>query len=321
MAPNRRNVLCGSLALAGGLLLPRLASATPLRVEGTAFGTTWSVTATDDVSEPVIRSIVGEIVEAIDRSMSPFLADSEISRFNASSDGSRLVSTDFSRVAQDALKLRDLTHGAFDPGVGPSVNRFGFGPIGGSLAAGSQSITVDGPELKKSDPDATLDLCGIAKGYALEQIRHRLSEEEIYNAVIDVGGEVACIGHHPSGRHWRVGVAEPGNSAAAHCIVEPRDRFVATSGLGPNGMNEPFVIGHIINPRTQRPIGDGAVSVSVIAERGALADGWATALCALPLRQALELAHDRAIDALLVESTADGLVSHRMGRFSSHVVG
>ncbi|TQN63516.1 FAD:protein FMN transferase, partial [Agrobacterium tumefaciens] len=90
----------------------------------------WQVTVPADADARAIGADLRHLLAGIDHSMSPFRTDSELSRFNSRSEIKPLAVSDQLRtVAAKALEIARLTGGAFDPGVGPAVHRYGFGPI------------------------------------------------------------------------------------------------------------------------------------------------------------------------------------------------
>jgi len=287
--PSRRDVL----ALAAGTLacaaLPARAQAPALlrgaratqSLEGAAFGTTWRITLPADARTEGLHRRIADRLAGIDRLMSPWRADSEISRFNAAPAGAHPVSAETARVADAALGVADSSGGAFDPSVGPLVARWGFGPIAGQagswrgLSAGERTVSKEADGL-------TLDLCGIAKGWALDRMADLIEEAGHANVLADLGGELLARGRHPSGRPWQVGVEDPQADAIGLRGVLALDRAaVATSGWRFNG----YVLGerrysHIIDPVSHAPVAGRLAAVSVVAATAMEADAWATALMA-----------------------------------------
>jgi thiamine biosynthesis lipoprotein len=101
-----------------------------------------------------------------------------------------------------------FTEGAFDPTIGPLVNRFGFGPIHGERAHPAD-LSVSANGLRKRVPGLTLDLCGIAKGYALDRIIEALPAVGVDSVMFELGGEIRTLGRHPDGRAWQIGIERP----------------------------------------------------------------------------------------------------------------
>jgi len=192
------------------------------------------------------------------------------------------VSAEMTGVAQAAQALARDSDGAFDPTVGPLVARWGFGPIERGAAPDWRGVTVDAGRISKTQTDLTLDLCGIAKGRALDRAMELARDQGLRNLLLDLGGELRALGRHPQGRDWNVAVEHPMPGHSAPAILHlPESMAVATSGLGAQsyGLNG-RLWGHIMDPATARPVEGQLRSVTVLAADAMTADGWATALFA-----------------------------------------
>lgn len=272
-------------ALLGGFPVP--AGASPVHVEsGLAFGSTWRLVMADTADGPVASKRVDAIVKRIDQLMSPYRPDSEIARFNDDNRQGVLVSEETRGVIASALELAKASGGAFDPTAAPLGRRFGFGStrIGVTRPAGHfEDLRLVGSRLQTKREGLTVDLCASAKGYALDEIVAALDGLEF---LIELGGEVAARGRHPSGRPWQFGIERPGRYGLQR-VIEADGRSLATSGDAVQG----YVVGtqrfgHVVDPRIDGPVTNGVASVSVLAPTGQLADGLATAALVLGQREA-----------------------------------
>lgn len=319
----RREALAAGLAMAASLATPALARApaATIAMNGPAYGTHWSVTLRAGADIEALRPVLETVLARIDGLMSPWRADSVIARFNARrSTDWQDIDTETQAVARAALALRTDSGGAFDPSVGPLVARWGFGPIAGDRPTGDADFDVEHGALRKAEPGLTLDLCGIAKGYALDQMTKALTEYGHGDFVVDLGGEIAARGRHPEGRPWRVAVEnpQPDHGGAAE-VIAIGNRAIATSGDRTNG----FTIGerrysHIIDPATGEPVAAATASVSVLAADAMTADGWATALMAAG-SGGPALAARAGLDALFLVRDGAGLRRVPVGRFDDHL--
>lgn len=305
----------GFLAMAGaGLTLPRYAKAEGLAwLSGRAFGTHWSLAA-DRIPRGMSASIEN-LFQAVDRELSPWRADSAVSRFNTGSSGI-VPGGELDHVTRAALEIARQSGGAFDPTVGPLVARWGFGPLADGGAPDWRGLML-GREITKARADLTLDLCGIAKGRALDLAIAGLRDAGIGAALFDIGGEVAALGTHPSGRPWRVGVENPLGDGPITTLVLHDGQNVATSGLAAQsyafGGRE---WGHIIDPVRKAPAQGALRSVTVLGGNAMLADGWATALFAAGDRRGPELARSEGIAALFLFETTGGLRKIATGKIT-----
>lgn len=319
MEMTRRNFL---LAGAGATVLSlRPAFAGTKAIGGQAFGSSWRAALPDASRSEAVRKLVASIVTEINQAMSPYLAQSELSVFNRTETLDwQSCSAPLVLVAEHALEMSRFTGGAFDPTVGPVVNRFGFGPIHGAQAR-PEDLSVSSSGLRKQAPGLTLDLCGIAKGYALDRIMDGLPSVGVEAALIELGGEVRTLGHHPDGRPWLVGIERPdaAQGEMAH-IVAPGKMALATSGTGRQniGLGQAGV-SHLVDPRIARPVEAVPASVSVLADTAMRADGLATALMVMGMERGAAFAEAHAIPALFARLDSDGRHEIMTGGFDAYV--
>jgi FAD:protein FMN transferase len=315
--PTRRQMI----ALTGATLLtgPSRAASPTQTLQGRAFASAWRITGPTDAERH--RPAIDALLAQIDRQMSPWRDDSEITRFNAAPHDAP-ASTQLTTVAQAALTLAQSSNGWFDPSVGPLVAQWGFGPIKGASGGGWQGLAATDTALHKTSPTLTMDLCGIAKGYALDRMAAHLQDAGLQSFLIDLGGELAALGQHPSGRDWHVAIEDPRptQNAPAAALRLPTGLSVATSGLraqsyGLGGRD----YGHIINPHSAQPATGTLASVSVLHTSAMLADGWATALAAAE-ESAPQLATANGITALFLFTTKAGLHMQTTGGFDRHLL-
>jgi thiamine biosynthesis lipoprotein len=312
--PGRRRFLAMTTAALAVPGIARGGSVATERLEGHAFATTWSIMAPAGAGLERLRPSIETLLARVDRQMSPWRADSEITAVNRGPAGRYDVSDDTAHVCQAALRVAEASGGAFDPTVGPLVSRWGFGPIEGDASGDWRDIRVTGAAIETSTGAATVDLCGIAKGWALDGMARLLAEAGIDRALLDLGGEIRGIGAHPSGRAWRVAVEDPRRPGTAIAALELGTLAVATSGL----TRQSFEVGgrtygHIVDPRSHAPAAGALRSVSVVHEQAMMADAWATALFAEGAGAGPALARRSMISALFLVEMDGRLVPEATG--------
>lgn len=300
-------------------------------LSGATMGTTWHLRMAlpDGSPHPWVEAI-GDTVQArldrVERLMSTWDSTSELSRFNRdTSDIDFALSPETIEVLEIALDVSRRSAGAFDVTVGPLVTAWGFGS-GVSESPGSAPSAAELERLRsrvgfhllrvdsrrgtagKERPGLELDLSSVAKGYALDLAADGVRRMGAAGFALEVGGEVEARGSRPDGSAWRVAVEAPTPEARSVLrVLELRDEAVATSGDYRN-----FVIidgrryGHIIDPRSGRPVPWRGFSVSVLHREAARADAWATALSVLGPDDGLALADSLGIQALFVVPSAGG---------------
>ncbi len=305
--------------IAGASILPHVAQAAGMEaISGQAFGTSWQLVASPEAdfglsskrSSEAVGTEINTLFAKIDRQFSPYRGDSLISQFNATHDGAFLQDKDFELVTQKALHIAKQSEGFFDPTVGPLVARWGFGPITTGDTPDWRGITAGPKGIGKTSGALTLDLCGIAKGWALDEASRKLHPLGLEDFLFDLGGELVAFGTHPSGRDWRVAIESAAADRPSPAALRlPSGMAVATSGITAQSYKlRAMTYGHIIDPRRGAPVQGRLRSVSVISEDAATADGWATALFAAGDKFGPEMAQAMELAAVFV--FADGETRH-----------
>ncbi len=158
-----------------------------LVLSGPTMGTTYTVKVVAppaSVDGARLRETIDQSLAQIDRSMSGYRADSEVTRFNASTSTQwHDVSAELAAVVQTALDISEKSGGAFDITVAPLVAAWGFGPggrpqelpgaeqiarTGASVGFRKLHVRSDPPALRKDVAELAIDLNGIAPGFAVD---------------------------------------------------------------------------------------------------------------------------------------------------------
>ncbi len=305
-------------------------------ISGRTMGTTYHIKVVVPFfkSTSLLTSRIESRLDEINRSMSTYISDSEISRFNAWKHPEKFaVSADFMRVARLSESLYRLSEGAWDGTVKPLVNLWGFGHTGYPRRVPPQSdirekldevgfsyieISDDGC-LKKKRLEISLDFSSVAKGYGVDQIASLIKAQGLADYLVEIGGEVYGAGLKKNKTPWRVGINRPSRDAASdevYRVVVLRDRALATSGDYRNFFElDGRTYSHIIDPRTGYPVSNGVVSVSVAAPTCAVADGLATALMVMGPEKGLEMVEKMDhVECLIVVRRADGTLEDHYSR-------
>lgn len=272
-----------------------------------------------------LRSLVEAPLQRVEALMSTYREDSELARLARAAGRVPVpLSPATLTVLRAALRVSAQSAGAFDPTVAPLVDAWGFGPLPprGAPDASTQRVAADllgwqtlrldaeRGTLSKQDDAQRLDLSGIAKGHAVDRVAAALREAGIADAVIEVGGEVRALGRRGDGAPWRVAIEWPAPGAgSAWRVLALGDAALATSGTYRNYRElDGRRVSHTIDPRSGQPIDHRLASVTVLADSAMLADAWATALLVLGGRDALRVATDRGLAAVLIEQRGGDFV-------------
>lgn len=269
---------------------------------GNTMGTSYRVVYLDESGRD-FQSGIDSLLLVFNQSLSTYIPDSEISRFN---NGDSLVyeSPFFYPVLKSSNEIFELTDGAFDPTVGPLVNLWGFGPGGPQLKdsvnidqlvklIGFNNIIYDQTSVKKKIPGIKLDFSANAKGYGVDLIAHFLHSKGIENYLVEIGGELVAKGVNEKGEIWKVGVSRPeeqGNADELYSIIALDNSAMATSGNYRNYYElDGLKVSHTIDPATGRPVRHGLLSATVVAQDCMTADALATALMVMGTEKAIQL--------------------------------
>ncbi len=247
-----------------------------------------------------------EAVRNLDDLLSTWREDTEIARLNHAPPGRAIpLSPYLYSLLRDAARWSRLTDAAFDPAIGSLVDAWdlrGAGRVPDRLSLGralgasglGRFVFADATRtVTRTDSAAWIDTGGFGKGVALREARRALLRRGVTRASLNFGGQVLVMGPDRSGQDWAVPVAHPSHRAAPVAWLRFRDQSASTSS-----QSERFVtvngerIGHILDPRTGRPVPAWG-SVTVVAEDPGVADVVSTALLVLGPESGLEWAQSR----------------------------
>ena len=274
---------------------------------GRALGTTYQIIYFN-TEEVGLEKGLDSIFRVINKSMSTYQEDSDISRINAG-DTTIVVDENFVEVYDYSAQIFLESGGYFDPTVGNLVNAYGFGsedikevPEPALLDSLHQYVGFDKVTLNpdktvsKEVPQVYLEFNAIAKGYAVDVIGRFLENRLVENYLIEVGGELLAGGINiRKQKPWVVAIDDPlqtGDNRTFKATIELRDRAMATSGnyrkfRVDSVTRNRFV--HTINPVTGLSEKSNLLSATVLAENCTLADGYATAFMALGFEKSKEM--------------------------------
>ncbi|MGJ7544801.1 FAD:protein FMN transferase [Variovorax sp. LT1R16] len=299
---------------------PRRADPASLqKLAGRTMGTTWSLVF-DNPAMLALDTVEAAVQTALDRviaQMSTWEPGSDISRFNAAPAGSRhMLPPAFAEVLGCALHWAQTSDGAIDPTVGALVALWGFGAHAHRLAeavvppspaaqaaarsrTGWQRLEFDPIEGCITQPGGLLlDLSGVAKGFAVDQVAEALQALGLRDLLVEVGGELRGLGRRPGGASWCVRVDADGEDLPP---VALNDLSIATSGDRWHAhAHAERRWSHTIDPRTGEPASAALASVTVLHAHCMQADALATALTVLGAIDGPVFAQQHGIAALFV---------------------
>jgi thiamine biosynthesis lipoprotein len=170
-----------------------------------------------------------------------------------------------------------------------------------------KNIILKNPNLiKLKNPNMSLDLGSIVKGYATDMIVEVLKKYNINDAIIDLGGNIYVMGYTNNHQKWKVGIADPINKENPPIgYLELSNMSVVTSGSVQRG-------NHIINPHTGYPVVNGIKSVSIIAPKSIDAEGLSTAYFVKGLSGLKEINKNKNIGAIYIDENKNIYLSNNL---------
>ena len=214
--------------------------------------------------------------------------DSELSRLNAAGGGD--VSDDLRAVLACALDVSARSGGALDVTLGAVSALYDFAAespvppaaedIDAAMAsAGMDGVSLAGSRLTLARPGTVLDLGAVAKGYIADRLADALRADGVERAIINLGGNIVCVGSRPDGKPFRVGVQEPVPGSEKYAaVLSVENGSVVTSGNYQRFFDYAGVRWHhILDPETGRPVRNGLASVTITGPESLLCDALSTA--------------------------------------------
>lgn len=265
-----------------------------------AMDTVMDVTAYGEDAQEAVDAAVAEL-NRLDRMLSAQKEGSQVWDINHGQWGLQYMSTgetEVSRLLANALLLCGDTDGALDITIYPAMEAWGFYEKDYRVPSDEelenlralvdyQTIGLDATGV--TDPGRGIDLGAVGKGYAADRVVELWCEMGVTSGLLNLGGNVQCVGAKPDGSDWSVGVRDPEDENGTLCTVSGRDMAVVTSGAYQRNFEVDGVMyHHILDPKTCMPAHSGLASVTIVAQSGFLADGLSTAVYVMGLDRAVE---------------------------------
>jgi thiamine biosynthesis lipoprotein ApbE len=272
------------------------------RDEWTVMGTVLDVSVyrADAVAAAADLEAAYQEIAALDRRMSLYRADSELTALNAADHGAPVtLSAPMFEVLSAAAAFARLSGGAFDISVMPLVDVWGFYHVTRATVPSAALIEAArkrvgshmwslGANTVTIKNGARFDLGGIAKGYAVDRALAVLRARGVTAALVNLGGNIGVLGFAPGAKPWTIGIDHPRTQKLMGRIKLWRGA-VATSGdndrfFEMNGVR----YAHIIDPRSGRPV-QNIAAMTVIAPTATAADALSTSAFVLGPEKGLAL--------------------------------
>lgn len=239
-----------------------------------------------------LSKIIKNRLDDLDQQMSTFKPSSLISQFNNQKNLEKFfVSKEIIKVVSLAYEIYNLSDHAFNIALDPLIDLWGFDKSGRRQAPPSQEeikqalsntelsgLIIGDNFLQKTNPNLSINLSGIAKGFIVDEVANLLKEQELDNFLIEIGGEIVASGQNFN-KPWAIGIEDPHNIGEISKVVELTNQAIASSGAYINYFTDKDggKYTHIINPNTGHPVKNAPPGISILAPTCMLADALATA--------------------------------------------
>ena len=314
MRPRSAPLTCLALLAATAAGCNRVYSAASDKVLG-PVKVTVHVVATNQARADKAFAAAFAAMSQVNNLLSSYVSQSEISRLNASGGRECHISSQTAFVLHRAAEISELSGGAFDVTAGPLIELWkqtiadaehfrmketdNPSELSGEEAVeaammltGYRNLVLGENSAKLAVEGMSVDLGGIAKGYAVDKAVEALRAAGIQSVLVDAGGDGYALGTQPDGTPWRVAVQDP-NKATGEALAG-RPLLLSNMAYATSGDYEQYAevggvrYAHIVDPRTGRPA-RAAASVTVIAPDCITADALATAVSVLGADDGIKL--------------------------------
>ncbi len=291
-------------------------------VMGTVLDVSLLVPVRDRARARQALEVAFESAGTLDSMASRFEPASAVSRLNAAAGGEPLpIDPRLRALLQRAEEGRRETRGAFDVTVGPLVVLWtraaerGLRPSAGELAEARRRVgggirLGPGDRAALPEPGMSIDLGGIAKGFALDEIALQLRSAGLGRGLLSFGrSSLWALGRPVDAPAWRLAIGT--DAGGLQGTVDLRDQALSvSSSLGQWSEIGGTRFGHVVDPRSGEALTAGRRAV-VVADDATTAEVLSTALLILSPEEGRAALRARGAEALVVE--ADGASWHTPG--------
>ncbi|MEZ5540705.1 MAG: FAD:protein FMN transferase [Pseudomonadota bacterium] len=275
----------------------------------------------------LIEAVLDEM-RRIDRLMSTYRPDSEISRINDTAANQPVtVGSELFHLIEQALEYSGLTSGAFDITYASAGYLYDYRnqkkPDENQLAAALPAIdyrhvVLDAANQSVSftQPGVRIDLGGIAKGYAVDRCISILQTAGVANALVSAGGDTRVIGRHWD-HPWVIGIRDPRKRDGIVTRIPLENMAISTSGDYERYFEQDGVrYHHILNPGTGRSPHE-IHSTTIIGENATRTDALSTSIFVLGVQQGLELVNRLPdVEAIIIDAAGKLHYSNGLARLT-----
>lgn len=223
------------------------------------------------------------------------------------------ISEDLAALLSEGLDITRESDGAFDIAIAPLTSLWNFtaedpevpddAAIQKALPlCSSDGVTIDGEDITLLSDDIQFDVGAIAKGYIADRLKDFLIKKGVKSAIINLGGNVLCIGSKPDGTPFKIGIQKPfADRNETEAVMDITGKSVVSSGIYERCFKQDGKLyHHILNPQTGYPYDNGLISVTIISDQSVDGDALSTTCFALGLEDGLKFAEKKGVQAVFI---------------------
>jgi thiamine biosynthesis lipoprotein len=304
---NMRKKICTALIIATLLVILTyvyrnyFSNHEPIAKSGFYFNTIIAIQLNDSTDESLIDDCF-ELADTYEHYFSRTLEGSDIYQINHAGGDWVTVHNETLELIQAGISYGEMSDGMFDITIGALTELWNIPDNDGVIPAETdiqaaaatvdyRQIQINGNQVSLSNPDAKLDLGGIAKGYAADAMKSYLNENGVTEGFINLGGNVLTLGEKKDGESYRIGIRRPfGEENDAITTVEVSDKSVVTSGSYERYFEKDGrIYHHILDPVSGYPYDNDLNAVTIISDSSMEGDALSTICFALGKEKGMEL--------------------------------
>lgn len=283
-------------------------SVEPITKSGFYFNTVITVTLYNSSGKQLLEDCF-DLAETYERYFSNTITDSDISKINASGGIPVEVHDETIELLEMGIAYGDLSQGKFDITIGKLSDLWDFStkalieesdadmiPSDADIRTALKTVdyhavVIDGNTVTLTNPDARIDLGGIAKGYIADKMKVYLNEHGITSGYINLGGNVLALGEKNDGGSYTIGIQKPfSEDGSVIASVQITDKTVVSSGVYERYFEvDNTLYHHILDTSTGYPYDNGLLSVTIITEQSVNGDALSTTCFSLGLEDGMAL--------------------------------
>lgn len=223
------------------------------------------------------------------------------------------ISEDLASLLSQGLSITRESDGAFDIAIAPLTSLWDFtaedpkvpddAAIQKALPlCSSDGVTIDGQDITLPSDDIQFDVGAIAKGYIADRMKDLLVKKGVKSAIINLGGNVLCIGSKPDGTPFKIGIQKPfADRNETEAVMDITGKSVVSSGIYERCFKQNGKLyHHILNPKTGYPYDNSLISVTIISDQSVDGDALSTTCFALGLEDGLKFAEKKGVHAVFI---------------------